>query len=235
MYIHVLIEIYFLAEHICLLKGDEPISLPVVPDTHTLVHFNVMFAHLFNVLSKSQAMSLYEINPVKTLTIEALVNGFFPAIKATDNEALPFVGPRTVAYVHALIIDTVTVLQAESPNAEALRNEAMLRQELEKMKPAVMRKQLQRCFEAYYEDILKIRGASGRPNVSVYKRKFDEVLEADQAEIEEGEPGHGEGAPAIPAAADGAGGEDAGPAATAAAAADAPASSKGRKGRAGGR
>jgi hypothetical protein len=41
-----------------------------------------MFAHLFNVLSKSQAMSLYEINQVKTLTIEALVNDSFPAIKA---------------------------------------------------------------------------------------------------------------------------------------------------------
>ena len=111
----------------------------------------------------------------------------------------------------------------------------MLSQELEKMKQAVMRKQLQRCLETYYEEVLKIRGASGRPNVSVYKRKFDEVLEADQAEIEEVEPGHGEGAPAIPAAADGAGGEDAGPAATAPAAADAPASSKGRKGRTGGR
>ncbi len=85
-----------------------------------LVHFNVMFAHLFNVLSKSQAMSLYEINPVKTLMIEALVNGSFPAIKATNDVALPFVGPRTVAYVHALIVDTVTVLQTESPNAEAL-------------------------------------------------------------------------------------------------------------------
>ena len=180
-------------------------------------------------------MSLYEINPVKTLTIEALVNGSFPAIKATDDEALPFVGPRTVAYVHALIVDTVTVLQTESPNAEALRNESMLRQELEKMKPAVMRKQLQRCLETYYEDVLKIRGASGRPNVSVYKRKFDEVLEEEQAEMEEGEPGNGEGAPAMPAAADGAGGEDAGPSATAAAAAEAPASNKRKREGKGGR
>ena len=88
-------------------------------------------------------MSLYEINLVKTLTIEALVNGSFPPIKATDDQALPFVGPRTVAYIHALIVDTVTVLQTESTNAKALQNEAMLRQELEKMKPAVMCKQLQ--------------------------------------------------------------------------------------------
>ncbi len=111
---------------------------PIIPETHTLVHFNVMFAQLFNVLSMSQAISLYEINPVKTLTIEGLVNGSFPAIKATDYIALPFVGPRTVAYVHALIDDTVTVLQTESPNTEALQNECMVRQELEKMNPAVM-------------------------------------------------------------------------------------------------
>ncbi len=113
IYLYILI-IICLAEHICLIKGNEPISLPIVPETQTLVHFNVMFAHLFNVLSKSQAMSLYEISPMKTLTIEALVNGSFPAIKATDNVALPFVGPRTVAYVHALIVETVTVLQADN-------------------------------------------------------------------------------------------------------------------------
>ena len=224
-----------MAEHICLIKGDEPISLPIVPETHTLVHFNVMFAHLLNVLSKSQAMSLYEINPVKTVTIETLVNGSFPAIKATDDQALPFLGPRTVAYIHALIVNTVTVLQTESPNAEALRNEAMLRHELEKMKPDVMHKQLQRCLETYYEEIVKIRGASGRPNVSMYKRKFNQVLQEEHAESEVGEHGDGGGAPAMPASADGAEEEDAGPAATAVAAAEAPASGKGRKGKTGGR
>ncbi len=106
-------------------------------------------------------MLLYEIDQVKTLTIEALVNDSFPAIKATDNIALPFVGPRTVAYVHALIVDTVTVLQTKSPNAKALQNESMVRQELEKINPAVMHKQLQRCLETYYEEVLKIRATVG--------------------------------------------------------------------------
>jgi hypothetical protein len=100
-------------------------------------------------------MSLYEINQVKTITIEALVNCPFPAIKATDDVPLPFVG-RTVAYIHALIVDSGTVLQAESPNTEALQNEYMVRQELEKLNPAVMHNQLQRCFETYYEEVLKI-------------------------------------------------------------------------------
>ena len=89
-------------------------------------------------------------------------------------------------------------------------------------------------FRDLLQDVLKIQGASGRPNVSVYKRKFDEVLEAEHAEMEEGEPDNGNGAPAMPALADGAGGEDAGPAATAAAA-EAPASNKGKKVGKGGR
>ena len=95
-----------------------------------------------------------------------------------------------------------------------------------------MRKQLQRCLETYYDDVLKIRGASGRPDATVYKLKFNEVLKDVHPQLEEGEPGHGDGAPAMQASADGAGDEDAGPAASAAAAAEAPAS-KGRKGKAG--
>jgi hypothetical protein len=56
----------------------------------------------------------------------------------------------------------------------------------------------------------------------VYKRKFDEVLKDAHAQLEEGEPGDGDGAPAMPASssADGTGAEDAGPAASAAAAAE---------------
>ncbi len=80
-----------------------------IPETHKLVHFNVMFAHLFNVLSKSQGMSLYEIKLVKTPTIEALVNRSFSSHQG--NVALPYIGPRTVAYIHALIVDSVTLLQ----------------------------------------------------------------------------------------------------------------------------
>ncbi len=122
------------------------------------------------------------------------------------------------------------VLQTKSPNAEALRNESMVRQELEKMNPAVMCKQMQ----LYYEEVLKILGASGRPDASVYKHKFDEVLEDMEAQLEQGEPGDGDGAPAMPASADGARAEDAGPAASAAAAAEAP-PSKGKRGKPGGR
>ncbi len=75
------------------------------------------------------------------------------------------------------------------------------------MNPAVMSKQLQLCLEANYKEVLKILGASGRPDASVYKHKFDEVLEDAEAQLEQGEPGDGDGAPAMPASADGTGAE----------------------------
>jgi hypothetical protein len=98
------------------------------------------------------------------------------------------------------------------------------------MNPAVMRKQLQHCLETYYEVVLKNRGASGRPDASVCTRKFDEIREDAEAQLEEGESGDGDGVPAMPASADGAGAEDAGPVASAAAAAEAPLP-KGKRGK----
>ncbi len=79
------------------------------------------------------------------------------------------------------------------------------------MNPAVMHKQLQRCLETYYKEVLKILGASGRPDASVYKHKFNKVLEDAEAQLEQGDPGDGDGASAMPSSVDGAGAEDAGP------------------------
>ena len=110
-------DFFLFAGNVCLVDGRLPISAPIIAEAQTLVHFNMLFAHLFFHLSKSQAMSAYEINPSKLLTINALLEGSFPAIKATNNLPTPFVSPRTVAYIHALIIDTVSQLHSDSPNA----------------------------------------------------------------------------------------------------------------------
>jgi hypothetical protein len=69
----------------------------IIPETQQLVHFNMLGAHLFNMLSSSQAMLLYAINPLKLLTINVLLEGSFLAIKATDNLPTPFVSARAVA------------------------------------------------------------------------------------------------------------------------------------------
>ena len=171
-----------------MVDGKLPISVPIIPEDHNLVHFNVLFAHLFNVLSKCQAMGMYEINPSKHLTINALVEGSFPAINATDGKPTPFVGPRTVAYIHALIVDTVTILQSHAPNTRALRNETMVHQELQNMDPVTFQKELGSCLAAYYEGILKMEGARGLPVVVAFKRKFVPVDDTDSGISVTGEP-----------------------------------------------
>ncbi len=80
---------FLFAEHICLVHGNVSISVPIIPEAQPLVHFNVLFTHLFKMLSKSQAMS-YEINPAKPLpslhSWRVLFKATDVAIKATDDK-----------------------------------------------------------------------------------------------------------------------------------------------------
>ena len=95
-------------------------------------------------------------------------------IKATDGERTPLVSKHTIGYIHALMIDFVTVLSTEPPKARALRNETMVVEELELNKD-VFRSELIDCLEDYYENILKIDGAGGMPRSSTFKRKFKSI------------------------------------------------------------
>ncbi len=104
-----------------------PISTPIIAEAQKSVHFNVLFAHLFCHLSKSQAMSVYGISPYKLLAVTALLDKSVPAIKGINNMPTSLVTARTVAYIHTLIIDTVSVNHSDSPNARALRTESMAR------------------------------------------------------------------------------------------------------------
>ena len=117
-------------------------------------------------------MSLFEINPSKLLTITSLSDSTFPAIQSTDNKPTPFVSPRTVAYIHALLIDTVSAHHSDSPYAQALQNETLVREELQKLDPVEFRNDLCACLTIHYEGILKKEGASGLPLAVTFKRKF---------------------------------------------------------------
>ena len=171
---HILMLSLF-SEHVCLVDGKLPISVPIVAPEQKLDHFNVLFAHLFSVLANSQALSAYDINPSKLLTVTSLLDSTFPAIKATNNQPMPLVSPRTVGYIHALIIDTVSLHHSDSPNCRALRTEIMVRDELQKSDPAVLRTELMTCFTSYYEGILKMEGASGLPLAVAFTRSFNAV------------------------------------------------------------
>jgi hypothetical protein len=50
----------------------------------------------------SQSMLAFEINPCKHLTVSALINRSFPAIKSTDNKPTPMVTSKTAGYIHAI-------------------------------------------------------------------------------------------------------------------------------------
>ncbi len=112
-----LFSFFLQSEHVCLVNGNETISVTIIPDTQDRVHFNVLFVRLYNMLSKSQAMSLYEVNPAKLLA-SALLEGTFPAIKATDNLPTLFVSPRTVAYIYTLIVDSVTRIDQHASSSK---------------------------------------------------------------------------------------------------------------------
>ena len=60
----------------CVLDGQMEIYPPVVPQQAQLVpyKYNQLLAHLFNVLTKCQAMQRFEINPDKNHTIHKLLD-----------------------------------------------------------------------------------------------------------------------------------------------------------------
>ncbi len=179
---------------------------PFILNTMELVHFNVLFTHLFSVLSGSQSMSAFEINPCKHLTVSALIYGSFPAIKCTDNKPTPMVTSKTAGYIHALIIDTVTVNNSEPPYARAIQNEQMICQELDSIEPEAFRTELVKCLADYYENIRNMEGAGGLCVAKSFKRKFKAIhriiyasvseIEASSSQTVDGNDSNGEDAPA---------------------------------------
>ena len=131
----------------------------------------------------------------------------------------PFVSPATIAYIHGLIIDSVTALQTDSTTTRALRCETMARQELESMPLAEFHDELRLALTSYYEGIVKMEGASGINKKVAYKRPIKRI----SLEIQDPPPpAHDADSEAAPAAAGAAAPDAAGAAAPAAAAAAAP-------------
>ena len=136
-------------------------------------------------------MTLLKIDPSKTHTINQLMKNTFPAIDCFDNEKLPIVTPKTVCYIHALVIDCISIAFDDSINARALEHENAMVDVYTKMKPDSFKSQLQAVLTTYYEDIKGILGASGCSKPKVVKRKFEDQADnagnedaaADQADV----------------------------------------------------
>ena len=148
-----------------------PIDPPDIPVCEN-VRFNVLLAHLFAVLSKSQSMSLLQVNPCQHNTVQDIVTCVFPAITASNNKPTPAITPMTIGYIHALVMDTLTFNSTEAPYARALVNQAVIVGELDKLTPAAFQTELRNCLVDYYENVCLMVGAGGALSIPTHKRKF---------------------------------------------------------------
>jgi hypothetical protein len=71
-------------------------------------------------------MQRCEINPVKHHTITALLDATSPPIASTGDVPTPYVTPRTIANIHALIVDSITLHPSTVLRERALLNETMV-------------------------------------------------------------------------------------------------------------
>ena len=157
----------------CCLDGSRDVAVPKIPADQGLDHVNALWCHLYHAVSSAKGMNFYQILPAKQLSISTLFEREFPPIAANKNQPTPFINPNTVAYIFSLIIDSATVHNAESPHARALQYEATVLKVLKSMPADDFRSELRSALISYYDGILKIPGACGRPEAQAFKRSFN--------------------------------------------------------------
>jgi hypothetical protein len=200
----------------CMLDGKTVFEVPNVPETAVLVRFNALFAYLYDAVTYAKGMVNLRIDMARSQTIASVMNETFPEIKCFAGEKLHVINPKIVAYIHALIIDCVSLPMDENINARALQHEASMWGVYSKMKPDSFRSQFQAVLTTYYEDIKEVQGASGCTKAKSVKRRFQDVDEAGDDAAAAAAPAADAAAASAPAAeaAAGAGAEAAEAAAT---------------------
>jgi hypothetical protein len=94
--------------NVCLLDGKLLVSPPNIEAAQELVHHSLLLAHLFvDALTDAPAMQRYTIN-------SALLDATFPAIEFTGNVATPYIITKTIAYVHAIMVDSISEYPSDS-------------------------------------------------------------------------------------------------------------------------
>jgi hypothetical protein len=169
------------AENMCILNGKKSFDIPNVPPDHVLIRFNVLFAYVFEAVSGAKGMMQLKIDPSKHQTINALMRETFPAIKCYDNEKLHGINHKLIAYMHALIIDSISIVFTDSIKSRALEHEGAMVDVYSKMKPDVLRSQLQTVLTPYYEDIKGVVSASGCTKSKIIERKFEDQEDTERA------------------------------------------------------
>ena len=143
-----------------------------------------------------------QINSCKHITVHDVVNTTIPAIKSTANHPTPAVTPKTVGYIHAVVIDTLTLHSTEAPYDHALIVQEDVCGELNELTSSAFQTELRDCLVDYYEKVCLMEGAGGLPSIRTNKCKFkptaripdvveetsQQVDQADQADAVDIEP-----------------------------------------------
>jgi hypothetical protein len=156
---------------VCHIDGSRSINVPLLERTQPLKMFNVLFAHLFSFLAKSQTMQMYQVGPSKQLIVKALLDGYFPAIQSMQDQPTPFVSFRTIGHSHTIVIDALSANHSSSVHARAIQNETTTGGDLDKWDRDGFCK-FQSCMTDYFEGILKMQGASGLVVAVAHTRTF---------------------------------------------------------------
>ena len=93
-----------------MLNGKTSFDIPNVPEDHVLLRFNVLFTYVFDAVSSGKGMMQLKIDPPKNQTIHNLLRETFPSLECFDNEKLCVINPKFVAYIHALVINSISIL-----------------------------------------------------------------------------------------------------------------------------
>ncbi len=96
----------------------------------------------------------------------------FPSYQVNQEPAVSIITTKTLSYIFALNIDSVTLHHNDGPHSSALQYEATILQELDKMTPDDFRGELRDSLTSFYEDVLKFPGAGGRPQPKIIKHRF---------------------------------------------------------------
>jgi hypothetical protein len=109
-----------------MLNGEPKFEILNVPEDAILLRYNELFSYFYEALSRGKGMMQLQILPGKNQTIASVLHETFPVLKCFNNEKLALISPQTVAYIHALIIDSISIQFEETINALALEHESMM-------------------------------------------------------------------------------------------------------------
>jgi hypothetical protein len=130
-----------------MLNGKMSFDIQNVPARITYCNASTYSSPTFLMLFRgAKGLMQLKIDPSKKQIINKLLHETFPSLKCFDNEKLCVINPKTVANVHALIINGITIPFEGSINSRAHEHEGAMVEVYTKMKPDSFRSQLQTAF-----------------------------------------------------------------------------------------